>query len=217
MKAQRVDASATDLLDPVSDAWGRTPHETFPLTPTPLVMQPSGYIQKKWETSPHGAIPEVHVAAVHNGKELYFRLEWRDPTDDGKPDDMADFPDQAAVMMPIKDDAPIMEMGTPAQPVNMWLWRGDLDTPHYVTATGRGTTVRQKESPLVGRAAWRAGGLWQVVIGRPFNVSLPAGIVVPLAPGLTHKCTFAVWQGSEKERGGLKAYEPRWQPLEIAP
>jgi DMSO reductase family type II enzyme heme b subunit len=217
MKAPRVDAPASELLDAAGSAWRKAPLERFALTATPLVMQPSGYIQAKWKTLTHGAIAEIEAATLHNGKELYFRLEWRDQTNDGRPDDMADFPDQAAVMMPIKDDAPMMEMGTPAQPVNMWLWRGDLETPHYVTATGRGTTVRHRESPLVARAAWREGGRWQLVIARPFHVSLPAGDVVPLAPGVTHKCTFAVWQGSGKERGGLKAYQPRWQPLEIAP
>ena len=54
-----------------------------------------------------------------------------------------------------------------------------------------------------------------MVIARPFNVPLAAEFIVPLAPGMQHKCTFAVWQGSGKERGGLKAYVPLWQPLEI--
>jgi DMSO reductase family type II enzyme heme b subunit len=126
---------------------------------------------------------------------------------------MANFPDQAGVMLPITEDAPISEMGLPDKPVNMWLWRADLETPLYVTATVRGTTTRH-ESPLLGKGAYRDGA-WSVVVARPFNVGLAAQYVVPLAPGMQHKCTFAVWQGSNKERGGLKAYGPVWQPLEV--
>jgi DMSO reductase family type II enzyme heme b subunit len=95
----------------------------------------------------------------------------------------------------------------------MWLWRADIETPHYVTATGRGTTKRH-ESPLQGKGVYREGA-WSVVLARPFNVGLEVQYVVPLAPGMTHKCTFAVWQGSNKERGGLKAHGPTWQPLEV--
>ena len=88
---------------------------------------------------------------------------------------MADFPDQAGVMLPIKDDAVIEQMGDAAKPVNMWLWRADVETPFYVTAAGRGTTTRHADSPLSGRGAWRDGA-WAVVVSRPFNVKPAGGI-----------------------------------------
>lgn len=220
--AARLNADTMTLLDPDASVWLSAQHEAIPLEPTLLVLQPSGYIQEKWAANTHGVTSEVRVAAAHNGKAICFRLEWDDDTDDSHPGDMANFPDQAGVMLPIKLDAPISEMGLPGQPdngvpeqpVNMWVWRGDLDTPMYVTATGRGTSVRHPNSPLRGRAV-RGDGVWQVVIARPFMVDLPANIVVPLAPGVVHKCTFAVWQGSNKERAGLKAYQPLWQRLEV--
>jgi DMSO reductase family type II enzyme heme b subunit len=212
--AGRVQAATDDLLDPDGAAWRRLQSQRISLSATPLSLQPSEYVQNKWASLRHGETPEVRVAAAHNRESIFFRLEWNDATDDSKPNDMADFPDQAGVMLPIGNDAPITEMGLPHQPVNMWVWRPDLDRPLYVTAAGRGTTRRQAESPLSGRGIW-SNGTWKVVISRPFNVGLPAALVVPLAPGMTHKCTFAVWQGSNKERGGLKAYQPVWQPLEI--
>jgi DMSO reductase family type II enzyme heme b subunit len=171
-------------------------------------------VQTKWAALEHGQTKDIGVAAAHNSQAIFFRLEWQDATDDSRSNDMADFPDQAGVMLPIKDDGVIEQMGDESKPVNMWLWRGDLETPHYVTATGRGTSTRHPDSPLAGRGVWR-DGTWAVVVSRPFNVNLPAALVVPLAPGMTHKCTFAIWQGSNKERGGLKAYGPVWQPLEI--
>jgi DMSO reductase family type II enzyme heme b subunit len=119
-------------------------------------------------------------------------------------------------MMPVKEMASMMEMGTPEQPVNMMLWRGDVETPIYVTATGRGTTVRHQDAGLTGHGGW-TDGRWSVVIARPFHLRLPAESIVPLAPGMAHICTFAVWQGSDSERAGLKSYHPQWLPLEIAP
>lgn len=215
MKCPRVTGTASELLDPASAVWQNVPSEQVKLAATPLSMQPSEYVQNKWKDLKHGETPQVTVATAHNGQEIYFRLEWDDPTDDGSPDDLAAFPDQAGVMLPIKEDATLMEMGTPDQPVNMWLWRADVDPPHYITATGRGTSRRHADSPLAAKAA-RSDGRWRVVISRPFHVSLAAEDIVPLAPGMTHKCTFAVWQGSAHERGGLKAYQQRWLALEIA-
>ena len=214
--AKRVNVAQDALLDPESSAWSGVPQETVALEATPLVLQPSEYVQVKWATWQHGVIQEVRVRAAHNGDVLCFRLEWDDPTDDSRPNDTTNFPDQAGVMLPIGPDAPISEMGLPGQPVNMWLWRADVPTPFYVTATGRGTTTRHPASPLQGRGVWRSG-VWRVTIARPFAVDLPKEQVVPLAPGAQHTCTFAVWQGSNKERAGLKAYQPLWQPLEIEP
>ncbi|MBI5290165.1 MAG: hypothetical protein HY873_14425 [Chloroflexi bacterium] len=212
--AVRVSASDDALLNPEGSGWRGIGLERIELTPTPIVLQPSEYVQNKWEPLGHGATPEVRVAAAHNGTAIFFRMEWDDPTDNSQPNDMADFPDQAGVMMPVKQDAPITEMGLPDQPVNMWLWRPDMEAPLYVTSTGRGTSVRQPDTPLSGSGIW-SDGVWRVVVSRPFNVSMPAGIVVPLAPGVSHKCTFAVWQGAAKERGGLKAFQATWQPLEV--
>jgi DMSO reductase family type II enzyme heme b subunit len=212
----RVSAPSDTLLDPEAAEWSGVRTEPIQLLATPLLLQPSEYVQTKWGALKHGETKEIRVAAAHNRDAIFFRMEWDDATDDSRPDDMADFPDQVGVMLPLKDDAVMEQMGDPAKPVNMWLWRGDVETPHYVTAEGRGTTTRHPESPLRGRGAWR-DGVWSVVISRPFNVNLPAAFVVPLAPGMTHKCSFAIWQGANKERAGLKAYVPVWQPLEIQP
>jgi len=214
VRARSITADTTTLLEPHADAWGAIGDERIELDMVPLVLQPSEYVQVKWKTLPYGQIPHVLVRAAHNREALFFRLRWHDPTHDLFIDDAANFPDQAGVMLPIGEDAPISEMGLPDQPVNMWLWRADMDTPLYVTATGRGTSMRHHESPLLGSAVHEDGG-WTVVIARPFNVPLASQYVVPLAPGMSHKCTFAVWQGSNKERGGLKAHGPIWQPLEV--
>ena len=56
-------------------------------------------------------------------------------------------------------------------------------------------------------------GRWRVVISRPFAVQ--GQDLAALNPGQTGKVGFAVWQGSNQERAGVKATTPDWQPLEI--
>jgi complex iron-sulfur molybdoenzyme family reductase subunit gamma len=216
VKAVKITSAANELLlDPDGDPWRAVEKQPVSMLATPLVSMPSEYMQNKWASLPYGEIPEVQVAAAHNGQAIFFRLEWDDPSDDSGINEMADFPDQCGVMLPINDDAVIAEMGMVANPVNMWLWRAGVETPLYVTAEGRGTSSYYADSPLSGKGAWREGR-WRVVIARPFTLTnIPAKLMVPLAPGMKHKCTFAVWQGSNKERAGLKAYQPSWQPLEI--
>jgi len=214
VKAVQIWTSNETLQDPEGALWSGADKQRVSLLASPLISQPSEYIQNKWANLKWGETPEVRVAAAHNGKSIFFRLEWDCAAPNRQAVDTAAFPDQCGVMLPIKNDALIAEMGSPDLPVNQWLWRPDLDRPRYVTSQGRGTTSRYADSPLSGKGVWR-DGVWQVVISRPFNINVPAALTVPLAPGIKHKCTFAVWQGSNSDRGGLKAYQPLWQPLEI--
>jgi DMSO reductase family type II enzyme heme b subunit len=38
---------------------------------------------------------------------------------------------------------------------------------------------------------------------------------VSLTPGTASKVAFAVWQGGNQERAGIKAFSPDWQELQI--
>ena len=181
--------------------------ERIQLLATALTLQPSEYVRTKWAALKHGETKEIRVAAAHNAQAIYFRLEWDDATDDGRPNDTADFPDQASVMLPIKADALIEQMGERYKPVNMWLWRADVETPYYVTAAGRGTANRHADSPLSGRGAWR-DGTWSVVISRPFHVKLPSEFVVPLAPGCRAQVHVRGVAGIEQGARGAEGIRP---------
>jgi DMSO reductase family type II enzyme heme b subunit len=103
-------------------------------------------------------------------------------------------------------------MGSPREPVNAWYWRPDLEEPYSVTAQGTGTTRRTADPDLSATGA-HSGGEWRVVIRR--RLSSAAADYVNLGPGDTGKVAFAVWQGANQERGGLKATSLDWEPLEI--
>ena len=199
-------------MDPAAPEWAPAREETLALQPTPWASQPSEYARNAWKDRPYGLTAEVRVTAAHNGEALFFRLSWRDKTKDDGIRDTTQFADAAAVLLPARGDAPLQTMGSPEQPVNAWLWRADLEAPIAVTATGLGTIVRSKNGSLSAAGSYEAGG-WRVVISRPFSVR--AGGAAVLRPGQAGKVGFAVWQGSNQERAGIKAVTLDWQPLEI--
>jgi DMSO reductase family type II enzyme heme b subunit len=211
MRVQKVDADDATLLDPGASDWSEVEGSTVLMAPTPIQAQPSMYVQAKWKSIPYGVLPEVTVKAAHNQKSVYFRLEWQDDSEDDGIRNTDQFVDAAAVLFPIADDAPLQSMGSPQQPVNAWFWRPDLDSPYSVIAVGTGTSRRTSDPALGARGSF-AAGRWSVVLRRSFQADSQ---YVPLAPGDTRKVAFAVWQGANQERGGLKAATLEWQPLEI--
>jgi DMSO reductase family type II enzyme heme b subunit len=182
------------------------------LDPTPISAQPSMYIQAKWEQGDYGRLGGVAVKAAHNESRIYFRLEWDDPDADDGIRNTDQFADAAAVLFPVADDAPLQSMGSPQQPVNAWYWRPDLEAPYSIAAQGTSTTRRTVDPELGAQGAYTSGR-WSVVVRRAFQ-SRGDGYV-QLAPGEGHKAAFAVWQGANQERGGLKSVTLEWQPLEI--
>ena len=211
VSVRRVTAADSQLLSPSATGWEVVPGEPLSLEPTPLLSQPSAYVQAKWKDIPHGAVKEISVQAVHNGASIFFRLSWPDPTKDDAISDTDVFSDAAAILFPAKGDAPLTSMGSPEQPVFAWYWRPDLEEPYHITAQGIGSSIRGPARGIAANAEYADGG-WRVVISRRLSGK---GTGLLLAPGATGKVAFAVWQGSEGERGGLKSVTLEWQPLEI--
>ncbi len=210
--AVRLSVPSDRLLDPAAAEWASAREETVTLDPTPWASQPTQYVINAWKERPYGLTGQLRVAAAHNGEALFFRLSWQDETKDTSISDTDRFTDGAGVLFPIRSDAPILTMGTPEMGVNAWYWRSDLDGPLSVTATGLGTAVRNTNASLAAAASYSDGG-WQVVISRPFSAR--GDEEVALMPGQTTKAGFAVWQGSNQERAGIKGATLEWQPLEI--
>lgn len=212
MIAIRLPLPSHQLLDPEAAGWHQVEEHTLRLEPTPLASQPSDYIRQSWRNRPYGLVTSLTAAAVHNGRDLFFRLRWEDPTRDDRIADTDQFTDAAAVLFAVRGDAPLLTMGSPDQPVDAWYWRPDLEHPINVTATGIGTTVRRENQLLKAAASYAAAGWW-VVISRPLVVR--EEVLVQLRPGWSRRVAFAVWQGSNRERAGIKAATPEWEPLEI--
>jgi len=152
------------------------------------------------------------VRSAHNGKEVFFLLEWPDDTQNidyvGR-----DFPDGAGILFPLKGDAPLDTMGSESQPVNAWFWRADSeDGAKNIVASGIGTVAESETSSIAARAQWQDGA-WRVVFARPLTVA--GNQAVALEAGKSLKVAFAVWEGSSGERAGIKSFSKHWQELTL--
>ncbi len=212
---KRVAATTESLLDPAAALWRQAEEEVVELIPTPSHLLNSEYLDAIWPERDYGRVPEVRVRALHNGDSIFLRLEWHVDRPVREISDIGVFTDGVGILWPVAGDAPITEMGTASQPVNPWAWRADLgDQPYSVTGVGRGTTERHVDNPLMSKSSLEAG-TWRVVIGRAFQVENPHRRTMELAPGMTTKAGFAVWEGGNKDRAGVKAYSPAWHDLTI--
>jgi DMSO reductase family type II enzyme heme b subunit len=218
MLAKYVPVKPEALLEPEGDAWRTAATLNLPLIATPAPLQPSQYIVMSYITKVVPGVTQVKASALHNGDVLAIRLEWSDRTENREIEDTNQFADAAGILLPVKDDAPLLQMGTPEQPVTGWYWSADSDGEgrgRHVRAEGLGTTEEMKRSAVSVRAVRKPEG-WAVVLVRSL-VPAQGDPVALLEPGAKTKFAVAVWEGSAAERGGLKGYSGDWQPLELAP
>ena len=214
MKAAKLQLATRTLLNPGAQQWTKVPAESISLGGALAQQQPSRYVRTAWAGKPLGAVRTLKVQAAHNGKDILFRLEWEDETENKDHGDGSAFPDAAGVLFPLNGEAPLESMGSPKAPVNAWYWRANLpeSEAQNLIATGLGTVQETAKNAAQARARW-LDGRWEVVFARPFSVD---GDGVKLSPRASSKVAFAVWEGSSQERGGLKSFSKRWRELEIA-
>ncbi len=202
------------LLDPSSKVWRGRTGQKLALMGTPAGMQPTAAIQVAWTNKNIGAVTSVKVDAIHNGETLAFRLEWEDPTNDSEPSDNDDFPDAAAIALPAAPGAPLILMGSKGSPINAWHWRADeRNAARHVTAEGLGSSQALDTTLVKARGEWK-DGRWRVVIARSMQVADVAG-AAQLEPGQETGFGVAIWEGSSRERAGIKAFSGDWKPLII--
>ncbi len=213
MRARKTDATTEELLNPASPRWTRIKGEMVALEGTPVQLQPSRYVRAKWSDRPTGTVHAIKVRSAHNGRQLFFHLEWRDDTADREQSNAA-FPDAAGVLFPINGDAPLQTMGQRKAPVNAWFWRASEQNARNVVASGLGTAEDAPGGRLLGASTWNRG-VWRVVIGRALRA--PRGAqAVTIRSSTPTKVAFAVWEGSQGERGGIKAFSNAWRELTLA-
>ena len=143
--AVRVKRVAGDLpADPTAAAW-----RSAALQPVPLRTL---WLRPQQATA-------VRVAALHNGKEIGFLLEWDDPLADQAALGADQFRDAAAVQLPVQPTQlhgaghpePNYVMGEPGNPVNIWHWKADwqLDVARYRDREDRYAAVAVDDMPFL--------------------------------------------------------------------
>jgi DMSO reductase family type II enzyme heme b subunit len=212
MEAKKLDAATEELLNPASRRWARVKGEVVSLEGTPVQFQPSRYLRARWSDRPTGTVRALTVKPAHNGRQLFFHLEWRDEAAHREYSGGA-FPDAAGILFALNGDTSLQTMGSPEAPVNAWYWRADDEAPHNVVAAGIGTVEETDGVRLLGQARWNKG-VWRVVVGRSLRAPQQAGSV-RFRAGRPTNVAFAVWEGSNQERGGIKAFSNRWLELTL--
>lgn len=217
MQCRKVSALRGQLLNPAATEWASILGESLKLDATPLANQPSEYIKASRDEKQIGKVRSLEVKTVYNSSDVFFRLSWADETKDVEIGDSTTFLDACGILMPVKGgDPPIDEMGSQDYPVNAWLWRADYkdDMARNTYAKGLGTTEFSKESPIKARALWE-NSTWAVVFARPLAVPQQKDEAVQLAAGSAVKIGFAVWEGSNGERAGVKSFSKEWLELTL--
>jgi len=216
MQCKKVTAAREQLLFPVSAEWDNIPGEPLKMDATPLANQPSEYIKASRDEKQIGKVRSLMVQTAHNGSDIFFRLSWADPSQNVDITDNNIFPDGCGILIPVSGgDPPIDEMGSKDNPVNAWFWRADFkDQPRNTIARGLGTTQFSKTCPIQTKSVW-GNGAWAVVFVRPLAVPELKDEAVQLAAGQAVKIGFAVWEGSNGERAGVKSFSKEWRELAV--
>ncbi len=121
---------ATDqplAVDADHPAWQTAPALTVRLAPIRFRKHP---------------IQEVTVQAIHNQKQIAFRMQWADPSPEGAA--ISDFPDEAAIQFALGHQTvaqgPFYGMGERQKPVNIWHWKADANQPIFTTPSNNSAT-----------------------------------------------------------------------------
>lgn len=190
-------------LNPESSLWVKLSASTIPMTPTPLAFQPTQYVRVKWEKLPYGQLSTIETRAVHDGSTVAFFMEWNCAEEHPK--------DAVAIALPIRGQPILVLMGSADSPIHFLHWMAKNPGVRSTYSVGIGTT--QLGVPVAADAS----GIWvnnkrKVVISRKMGVFEEAA---PLKPGENSRIGYAVWQGANDERAGLKAFSVDWKSLEI--
>jgi mono/diheme cytochrome c family protein len=113
LKREKIVAREVTALpaDSGADAWRMS-------QPTPIRLTPLW-----WRDN---APFEVNVQAVHDGRDIAFRLEWEDPVADSHAGKVEAFKDAVAMEVVPGPDEPFLGMGSATSPVDLWMWDADL-------------------------------------------------------------------------------------------
>lgn len=75
------------------------------------------------------AVPTVQIQAVHDGRNIVFRLEWEDPTANTHAGKVEAFKDAAALELVRGPLEPFLGMGSTSTPIDLWMWDADRGQP----------------------------------------------------------------------------------------
>jgi len=197
-----------DLRDPQAARWREAQEYSMDLGMAPPVHQ-SINLRLEADTAPQ----PIYIRAASDGERLFLRLRWPDASENTA-STRTDFADGVAVQFALGDPATTsFMMGASTGPVNIWYWKAGQDHAQNLAAGGFGSTTRLDTAGLESASLFRENGEWVVVFSRPLKQN--GDHLVNLESG-TASVAFALWQGDQRQRDGLKHVSMGWVSLEPA-
>lgn len=166
---------------------------------TPHGMQTSEYLQKAYRDGDWGKGREILVSTWQTRHNLTVLLQWKAASPQTRFTAPDHFLDRCAVLFPSDENTAFVTMGSVESPARIWTWRADGKV-EQLQAKGPGTIAALSPDGLKATAQWLDGS-WRVTISGP-------------QPSGPRRFTVATWDGSAKERAGLKAFAPEWIELD---
>ena len=203
--------STVALDDPENPAWREAQEYRMELGLAPPVHQS---INLRHDPS-LPALP-VYLRAASDGQNLYLRMRWADSSEN-RSTGRTDFADAAAVQFDLQAatdggaSSTSFMMGGPGGPVNIWYWKAGQEQPQNLAAGGFGSTTRLDQGALTVSEAYREQGEWVVVFSRPLAQPGEHTIQLNKSPA---NVAFALWQGEQRQRDGLKHVSMGWVSLQ---
>lgn len=199
--------------DPDDIIWERLPEYRVELT-----MAPPWHESVDLRYDEDAPSQYVYVNFARTADRFYVRLRWRDASRDAQTT-LDRFRDGVAVQFAIGGDETSSVMGSDAEePVNIWYWRADSDQIESLAAGGPGSTTHLDAQPVSGASLYQPGetsasNQWVVVMSSPLQSAGEHQVSfdraqVPVA--------FALWQGGDGERDGLKRVSDDWILVDLA-
>ena len=197
--------AATDLSDPDNILWREADEYQMDLGLAPPV-HPSINLRH----DPSQQAVSVYLRAATDGDRLYLRMRWPDASQNTATG-RSDFADAAAVQFSLGDAATTsFMMGATNGPVNIWYWQAGQEQAQNLAAGGFGSTTRLQPGGLTATGTYRENGEWVVVFSRPVNQTGEHEVQLDT---MRASMAFALWQGEDRQRDGLKHVSMGWVSL----
>jgi len=198
---------------PDDPAWKTVPSNYYPLVPQ-MIEEPRLF---------HALVAGVEVQAVHNGKEVAFRLVWDDRTESkpGKVGGAETFVDAIALQFPSKpltgSERPYFLMGEAKRPTDLWYWRNDAhEKAIMVQTTGAKSFQPGEHSGGIRAQGLADNGQYRVLMQRALRTK-NAATEVQFEVGTFLPFTLTAWDGFNGEQGGGKRTVTAWYNLYLEP
>ncbi len=198
---------------PGAAQWDKVKYSSFALFPQMVV--------RERHFTP--TVESISLKALYNENEVAFLLEWDDATK-SEPGDLKAkklasgrlYRDMAALQFPLKrglndgtaaeTHEPPLAMGDERDPVRIWLWKGlrnggkqEFSIYNYYGYDGPRDVMKSYEGQMRARGFYD-NGTWTLIIKAPRRGAAGKGLFVP---GEVSPIAFALWDGSNGERGSI--------------